>query len=125
MATINPYQAYQKNSAMTASPQELTLMLYNGSLKFMKLAKRAMADKKFEEKNTNIIKAQNIVQELRITLDLKIEMSAGLAQMYEYMYTRLLDANTKSDLAALEEVETLMTDMRNTWKEAMALAKKS
>lgn len=125
MATINPYQTYQQNSVMTASPQELTLMLYNGSLKFMKLAKRAMADKKYEEKNTNILKAQNIVQELRITLDLDIEMSAALAQMYEYMFTRLLDANTKNDLAALEEVETLMTDMRNTWKQAMALAKNS
>lgn len=125
MATINPYQTYQQNSAMTASPQELTLMLYNGSLKFMKMAKRALADKKFEEKNTNIIKAQNIVQELRVTLDLKIEMSAGLAQMYEYMYARLLDANMKNDTEALEEVETLMTDMRNTWKEAMALAKKN
>lgn len=125
MATINPYQTYQQNSAMTASPQELTLMLYNGSLKFMRMAKRALADKKFEEKNTNIIKAQNIVQELRVTLDLKIEMSAGLAQMYEYMYARLLDANMKNDTEALEEVETLMTDMRNTWKEAMALAKKN
>lgn len=125
MATINPYQTYQQNSAMTASPQELTLMLYNGSLKFMKMAKRALADKKFEEKNTNIIKAQNIVQELRVTLDLKIEMSAGLAQMYEYMYTRLLDANMKNDTEALEEVVILMTDMRNTWKEAMALAKKN
>lgn len=125
MATINPYQAYQQNSVMTASPQELTLMLYNGSLKFMKMAKRALAEKNFEEKNTNIIKAQNIVQELRITLDLKIEMSAALAQMYEYMYSRLLDANMKNDLEALEEVETLMKDMRNTWKEAMALAKKN
>ncbi|WP_223642414.1 flagellar export chaperone FliS [Planococcus sp. 4-30] len=123
MATINPYQAYQQNSVMTASPQELTLMLYNGSLKFIKMAKRAMADKHFEEKNTNIIKAQNIVQELRITLDLNIEMSAALAQMYEYMYSRLLDANMKNDPEALEEVETLMKDMRNTWKEAMALAK--
>ncbi|WP_394121084.1 flagellar export chaperone FliS [Planococcus donghaensis] len=125
MATINPYQAYQQNSAMTASPQELTLMLYNGSLKFMKLAKRAMADKKFEEKNTNIIKAQNIVQELRVTLNLDIEMSVSLGQMYEYMYNRLLEANMKNDLTALEEVETLMIDMRNTWKQAMALAKKN
>ena len=123
MATINPYQAYQQNSVMTASPQELTLMLYNGSLKFMKMAKRAMADKNFEEKNTNIIKAQNIVQELRITLDLDIEMSASLAQMYEYMYSRLLEANMKNNTEALEEVETLMTDMRNTWKQAMALVK--
>lgn len=123
MATINPYQTYQQNSVLTASPQELTLMLYNGSLKFMKMAKRAMAEKKFEEKNTNIIKAQNIVQELRITLDLDIEMSAALAQMYEYMYTRLMDANMKNDITALEEVETLMTDMRKTWKQAMVLAK--
>jgi len=123
MATINPYQTYQQNSVLTASPQELTLMLYNGSLKFMKMAERAMAEKKFEEKNTNIIKAQNIVQELRITLDLDIEMSAALAQMYEYMYTRLMDANMKNDITALEEVETLMADMRNTWKQAMVLAK--
>ncbi|MEK6268693.1 MAG: flagellar export chaperone FliS [Planococcus sp. (in: firmicutes)] len=124
MVTINPYQTYQQNSVMTASPQELTLMLYNGCLKFMKLAKRAMADKSFEEKNKNIIKAQNIIQELRSTLKADIEMSAGLEQMYEYMYNRLVEANMKNDETALEEVETLMTDIRNTWKQAMALVKK-
>ncbi|EGA89002.1 flagellar protein FliS [Planococcus donghaensis MPA1U2] len=124
MVTINPYQTYQQNSVMTASPQELTLMLYNGCLKFMKLAKRAMADKKIEEKNTNIIKAQNIIQELRSTLKADIEMSAGLEQMYEYMYSRLVEANMKNDVSALEEVEELMTDIRNTWKQAMALVKK-
>ncbi|ANU14806.1 Flagellar biosynthesis protein FliS [Planococcus halocryophilus Or1] len=124
MVTINPYQTYQQNSVMTASPQELTLMLYNGCLKFMKLAKRAMADKKIEEKNTNIIKAQNIIQELRSTLKADIEMSAGLEQMYEYMYNRLVEANMKNDVTALEEVEALMTDIRNTWKQAMALVKK-
>jgi len=124
MVTINPYQTYQQNSVMTASPQELTLMLYNGCLKFMKLAKRAMADKNFEEKNTNIIKAQNIIQELRSTLKADIEMSAGLEQMYEYMYNRLVEANMKNDVTALEEVEALMTDIRNTWKQAMALVKK-
>jgi len=123
MVTINPYQTYQQNSVMTASPQELTLMLYNGCLKFMKLAKRAMADKKIEEKNTNIIKAQNIIQELRSTLKSDIEMSAGLEQMYEYMYNRLVEANMKNDVAALEEVEILMVDIRNTWKQAMALVK--
>lgn len=108
---------------MTASPQELTLMLYNGSLKFMKIAKRAMNDKNFQDKNTNIIKAQNIVQELRSTLNSEMSMSAGLEQMYEYMYNRLIEANMKNDVTALEDVETLMTDLRNTWKQAMALAK--
>lgn len=124
MAIINPYQTYQQNSVMTASPQELTLMLYSGCVKFIKIAKRAMNDKNFQEKNTNIIKAQNIILELRSTLNSGIDMSTGLEQMYEYMYSRLLEANMKNDIEALEEVETLMTDMRNTWKQAMALAKK-
>ena len=125
MATINPYQAYQQNSVMTASPQELTLMLYNGSLKFMKLAKRAMAENNFQEKNTNIIKAQNITQELRVTLDSDAEISKNMEQLYEYMYTRLIEANTKNDLAILEEVEGLMVELRDTWKQVMGLVKNS
>lgn len=125
MATINPYQVYQQNSVMTASPQELTLMLYNGSLKFMKLAKRAMAEKNFQEKHTNIIKAQNITQELRITLDPDAEISKSMEQLYEYMYTRLIEANTKNDASILEEVEGLMAELRDTWKQAMGLVKNS
>ncbi|WKA53928.1 flagellar export chaperone FliS [Planococcus shixiaomingii] len=123
MSTINPYQAYQQNSVFTASPQELTLMLYNGCVKFIKMAKRAMLEKNFQEKNTNIIKAQNIVQELRATLDLDIEISKNMDQLYEYMYTRLVEANTKNDVEILEEVEAYTRDMRDTWKEAMGLAK--
>lgn len=123
MATINPYQAYQQNSVMTASPQELTLMLYNGSLKFMKLAKKAMADNNFQEKNTNIIKAQNITQELRVTLDPDAEISKNMEQLYEYMYTRLIEANTKNDVGILEEVEGLMVELRDTWKQVMGLVK--
>ncbi|GKW46569.1 flagellar export chaperone FliS [Planococcus sp. NCCP-2050] len=125
MATINPYQAYQQNSVMTASPQELTLMLYNGSLKFMKLAKKAMADNNFQEKNTNIIKAQNITQELRVTLDPDAEISKNMEQLYEYMYTRLIEANTKNDVTILEEVEGLMIELRDTWKQVMGLVKNS
>ncbi|CEG24352.1 Flagellar protein FliS [Planococcus massiliensis] len=123
MATINPYQAYQQNSVMTASPQELTLMLYNGSLKFMKLAKKAMAENNFQEKNTNIIKAQNITQELRVTLDPDAEISKNMEQLYEYMYTRLIEANTKNDVAILEEVEGLMVELRDTWKQVMGMVK--
>ena len=119
MATINPYQAYQQNSVMTASPQELTLMLYNGCLKFIKLAKKAMADNKYEDKNTNMIKAQAIIQELRYTLDPDIELSASMAQLYDYMYNRLVEANMKNDTALLEEVEGYVVELRDTWKQAM------
>ena len=123
MATINPYQAYQQNSVMTASPQELTLMLYNGCLKFIKLAKKAMTNNQFEDKNTNSIKAQAIIQELRYTLDPDIDLSASLAQLYDYMYNRLVEANMKNDMAALEEVEGYVVELRDTWKQAMSQMK--
>ncbi|WP_341202107.1 flagellar export chaperone FliS [Planomicrobium okeanokoites] len=123
MAINNPYQTYQQNSVITASPQELTLMLYNGCLKFIKLAKRAMEEGKIEEKNTNLLKAQAIIQEFQITLDRDIEISEGLAQLYEYINFRLIEANMKNDLAILEEAEAQVKELRDTWKEAMALVK--
>ena len=124
MSISNPYQTYQQNSVMTASPQELTLMLYTGCLKFIKLAKRAMMEKNFEIKNTNIIKAQMIIQELRSTLNPDIELSQGLEQMYEYVYTRLVDANMKNDIETLEEIEGYVVELRDTWKQVMGLVKK-
>ena len=123
MSISNPYQTYQQNSVMTASPQELTLMLYNGCLKFIKLAKRAMAEGKFEEKNINLIKAQNIIQEMQITLNREIEVADGMSQLYEYIYNRLIEANMKNDAAILEEAEGQVTELRDTWKQAMALVK--
>lgn len=123
MATINPYQAYQQNSVMTASPEELTLMLYNGCLKFIKLAKKAMQDKQFEDKNKNLLKAQAIIQELRSTLNPDIALSRELEALYEYQYSRLVEANMKNDDALLDAVLADITELRNTWKQAMALAK--
>lgn len=124
MTIINPYQSYQQNSVMTASPQELTLMLYNGCLKFIKLAKKAMIEKKFEDKNTNIIKAQRIVQELHFTLNPDIEISKSMGQLYDYMYHRLIEANLKNDIETLEEVEGYVVEFRDTWKQAMVLVKR-
>ena len=124
MSIRNPYQTYQQNSVMTASPQELTLMLYNGCLKFIKLAKRAMMEKNFEEKNKNMIKAQMIIQELRGTLDPDIELSQGLEQMYEYLYNRLVEANMKNDIEALDEVINFVMELRDTWKQVIGLANK-
>lgn len=123
MVTINPYQAYQQNSVMTASPQELTLMLYNGCLKFIKLAKKAMTANQIQEKNTNLIKAQNIIQEFRSTLDPEVEISANMEKLYEYTHNLLVTANMKNDLAALEEAEGYVTELRDTWKLAMGQLK--
>lgn len=83
-----------------------------------------MEKKDFEEKNTNIIKAQSIIQELRITLNQEIEVSISLEQLYDYMYNRLIDANIKNDLDTLEEVEGHVVELRDTWKQVMELTKK-
>lgn len=119
MAMKNPYQTYQQNAVTTSSPQELTLMLYNGCIKFIRLAAMAMEKKNIEAKNTNIIKAQNILQELRSSLNMEIELSSSLDPLYEYMISELVTANIANDLDKLKEIEGLAEDFRNTWKEAM------
>jgi flagellar protein FliS len=120
----NPYQAYQQNAMSTASPGELTLMLYNGCLKFIKQSKIAIENKKFEEKNLNMIKAQKIIRELMVTLDMDFEISKQMMQMYEYMLNRLIEANTKNDIEVLTEVEGYVLDFRDTWKEVIQINRK-
>jgi flagellar secretion chaperone FliS len=119
MATQNPYQSYQQNSVTTASPGELTLMLYNGCLKFILQAKKAIADKNIEAKNTNIQKAQNIIRELMVTLNMDQKVSQNMMSLYDYMNRQLIQANLKSDAAILDEVEGLVTEFRDTWKEVI------
>lgn len=121
----NPYAAYQNNAVTTANPQELTLMLYDGALKFIRLAKLAIEQGNLDLKNTNIQKAQAIFQEMRLTLNKNIAISANLDLLYEYMWRRLLDANIKNDTTILDEVLDFTTELRDTWKEAMKLAKQA
>ncbi|WP_099354881.1 flagellar export chaperone FliS [Fredinandcohnia onubensis] len=121
MAIGNPYQAYQSNSVTTASPGELTLMLYNGCLKFIKLARKAIEENNIEAKNTNLQKAQNIIREFMVTLNMDLEVSKNMMAMYDYMNRRLMEANLKNDLEILTEVEGLVTDFRDTWKEVIQL----
>ena len=121
MAFNNPYQSYQQNSVSTASPGELTLMLYNGCLKFIHLAKKGIVEKNIEVKNTNIQKAQKIIQELMVTLNLDLEVAENMMSLYDYLNRRLIDANIKNDVVILEEIEGFVTEFRDTWKQAIQL----
>jgi flagellar secretion chaperone FliS len=123
MAINNPYAAYQQNSVTTASPGELTLMLYNGCLKFIKQAHNAIENSNIEEKNVNLQKAQKIITELMITLNPDQELSKNMNVMYEYMNHRLLEANMKNDLTILKEVEGYVIDFRDTWKQVIQVAR--
>ena len=121
MAMNNPYAAYQQNSVTTASPGEVTLMLYNGCLKFIKQATLAIEDNNIQDKNTNIQKAQKIIRELMITLNMDIEISQNMSVMYEYMNHRLTEANVKNDVSILKEVEGLVVEFRDTWKQVIQM----
>ena len=119
----NPYQQYQQNTVMTASPQELTMMLYNGLVRFLKMACQGIEEKNVEKANNNIIKAQNIITEFICTLDVQYDVTQGLLSMYEYMNRRLLEANIKKDKEIVTEVLGYAENLRDTWEQAMKLAK--
>lgn len=119
MSTLNPYQQYQEQSIKTASPGELTLMLYNGCIKFINQAKQFIEQKDIEKANNAIIRAQDIIQELLVTLNMDYEISKNLAALYDFMYRRLIDANISKDVEALDEVLDLVTELRDTWKEVI------
>jgi flagellar secretion chaperone FliS len=120
-ANLTAQNAYKQNSVTTASPGELTLMLYNGCLKFLHKAKLSIQEKNIQEKNTNLIKAQAIISELMATLNMDIEVSKNMFALYEYMNYRLVEANIQNDVAIIEEVEGFVTEFRDTWKEVIRI----
>lgn len=123
MTKQNPYSKLKENNVYTASKEELTLMLYEGALKFSNQAIVAIENKEVSKANDLIKRVQDIISELRFTLNKKYEISKELDNMYEYISRRLIDANLKKDKVVLEEVRDLIRDFRDTWKEAMKLAR--
>ncbi|WP_435431522.1 flagellar export chaperone FliS [Sporolactobacillus laevolacticus] len=119
------YKSYQQNSVLTATPGELTLMLYNGCIKFIRQARIAMTEKNVENKNTYLQKAQNIIRELMVTLDQKQPVAKNMLQLYDYINRRLVEANIKNDSEILDEVEGLVTDFRDTWKQVIEITQKN
>lgn len=113
------YEAYKNNAVNTASPGELTLMLYNGCLKFIKQAQKGLHESNFEWKNTNVQKAQNIIHELMVTLNQETEIGQQMLPLYDYINNILIEANIKNDVKKLDEAYSLVEDFRNTWKEVL------
>ncbi len=113
--------AYKNNTIQTASPAELTLMLYDGAIKFCNIALGALENNDPAKANTNIIKAENIIVEFRSTLDFKYPVAQDFDRVYDWIYRRLVEANIKKDTEILEDALKLIREMRDTWKEVMRL----
>ena len=122
MIQNNAYAAYAKNRIMTASPAELTLMLYEGAIKFCNIAIKAVEEKNIEKANTNIHKVENIITEFQVTLDHKYPIANEFDKIYAYLQKRLLEANFQKDAEILNEVLGHLRVLRDTWKEVMQKA---
>jgi flagellar protein FliS len=123
MIAYNAYNQYKENSINTASPEELTLMLYNGLIKFIMRGIDSIEKNNKQDAHNNIIKAQNIVAEFINTLDMRYEISHDLKSIYEYLIDRLVQANIKKDKNILIEVLEFAKILRDTWEQAMKNAK--
>ena len=119
--TQNMTLAYKNNTIQTASPAELTLMLYDGCIKFCNIAIGAIENHDIQKANNNIIKAEKIIMEFRSTLDYKYPVAQDFERVYDWIYRRMIEANIKKDAAILEDALKLVRDMRDTWKEVMRL----
>lgn len=121
MLPNNRYAAYQNSKIMTASPAELTLMLYDGAIKFCNIAIVGIEKNDIEKAHNNIVKVERIINEFQATLDHKYPVAKDFDNVYKYLKRRLLEANMKKDAEILEEVLGHLRTMRDTWKEVMTI----
>ncbi len=115
----NPYATYQQNSINTASGPELTLMLYNGAIKFCNIAVEAIEKKNVAKAHENIVKVENIIEELRATLNKKYPIALEMDEIYEYIYELLVQGNMKKDTQKIEDACSLIRTYRDAWQVAM------
>ena len=124
MQMNNAFAQYNTNKILTASPAELTLMLYEGAIKFCNIAIVGIEQDNIQKAHDNIMKTQKIIEEFQITLDRKYEVAKDFDAVYNYLIIRLREANMKKDAAILEEVLKHLRTMRDAWKEVMQVARR-
>lgn len=125
---MNPYLKQYKQTQMDTAPkEEILLMLYDGAVRFLNLAKEGFAEKNIEKQHNNIVKVQNIITEFETSLDREAggEFAQNLLNLYEFMSNQLFIANVKKDEQALDIVIKHMTALRDTWREAIKNFKKA
>ena len=125
MTPNNPYNKYNESKIFNASPEELTLMLFDGALKFCNQSLDAVVANDIQKAHDSIMRVEDIIQEFQITLDMKYPVAEDFARIFDYMLNRLVLANARKDKFILEEVRNMLRGLRDTWKEAMIQAKRS
>ncbi len=124
-AKNNVYAQYDDNKLLTASNEDLTLMLYEGGVKFCNQAIIAIEKDDKVTANLKIQKVQDVIRELQITINRDHPQSSDIYRLYDYMYRRTVEANFSKNIEILNEVNDLMKDFRDLWKESVKVARES
>ena len=122
----NAYQKYKQTSVQSASREKILLMLYEGAIKFTKLAIKAIEEKKIADRGMNIGRAFDIVMELNNTLDHKVggDIASQLEQLYMFMMEQYTKANISGDAAPLRANLKLLNTLYDGWVQAVEKLKK-
>lgn len=120
----NPYAKYANNKVMTASPAELTLMLYEGAIKFCNLARIDIERGEYGHAMLYVQKARNIIVELQSTLDFKYPVAKDFDAIYTYIFNLMVETNSRHTIEPLDEILLQLRELRDIWKQIMQLTKK-
>lgn len=119
MNLTSPYEKYKQQSVLAASPGQLTLMLYEGCIKFLKIAVDSIEKKNIEQAHNNLIKAGDIISELIATLDTRYEIASQMMSLYLFILNEIKEANIQKDAQRVLVAIDLVEDFRDTWKQAL------
>lgn len=124
-AYANQAKQYKEQQIQTASQEELLILLYEGAIRFLSLAKNGHQENNIEKYHNNLLKSQRIVSEFMSSLDVEGggEMALNLFNLYEYLHYRLVQANIKKDVTMVDEVQTHLRELKKTWEEAIRIAR--
>lgn len=116
--THNGSNEYLRNAVMTATPEQLQLMLYDGAIRFARQARKAIMEGDRETSCEKLIRAQKILIEMRNGLrhEVNPELCKQLAALYDFIYDRLVNANMRRDTTAIDEALEILHHQRETWQ---------
>lgn len=123
--SYNALNQYKQNTVFTATSEELTLMLFDGAIKFINIGKINIENKDTVKAHEALMRAQDIIIELNASLNMDYEISNNLRSIYNFIMERLVDGNIQKDTAPLDEALELLQELRSTWKEAIKEVKKA
>ncbi len=119
--SVNAYQMYKKTQVATASQGDLLLMLFDGAIRFANQGRQCIVEQDMEQANVKLLRAQDILTELMISLDLdQGEIAENLYQLYNFIYELLVEANIKKDVDLIDQAVRFLTELRDTWRQVVA-----